>query len=595
MSSNNRKGQPGTFSAESILLLGLIGVFAAGVFVINAAVRIAAAFGGPVVEGNIFDVTFSVLLGRLAWSTTATVAAIALGVVVVGLVVLIAVVLGRGRGKRERGDTAARYMGRGRDIEALSQRKTKETAARLGVKDAESPGLPIGITVAGKQPLWSSYEDQRVTVAGMRVGKSTSLVIPEVMEAPGPVVTTSNKRDVVDATRTARAKKGSCWVFDPQNVAEERATWWWDPLSYVTDEVTADKLARHFGTANTGGKSDPHFEENAQALLSALLLAAKVDERPITAVWQWINRPSDLTPIDLLTEHDYQLIADELNGIMSTPDKERGSIYSTARRMARCLTNKQVLRWITPEGDGDPRPQFSAHDFVRQPEGTFYCLSMEGAGSAGPLVAALTVAIYDAAKEFARSQGGRLSVPVVFSLDEAANVCRWRDLPNEYSHAGSRGILFNTVLQSYPQGVEVWGKEGMEKLWSAANVAMYLGGSRQKDWLEDISVLIGEYEKTQRSVQTGRGQRSVSEQVQRERIMTVDELSALPKGRAVVLASGSRPTLVRTVPWMIKPYADEVRESISQHDPEASTTLSEAQAELVAVEQREQGGGQANE
>ncbi|WP_374754618.1 TraM recognition domain-containing protein [Arthrobacter sp. AFG20] len=37
-------------------------------------------------------------------------------------------------------------------------------------------------------------------------------------------------------------------------------------------------------------------------------------------------------------------------------------------------------------------------------------------------------------------------------LDEAANVCRWRELPNIYSHYGSRGIVLMTIPQSWSQG-----------------------------------------------------------------------------------------------------------------------------------------------
>jgi hypothetical protein len=32
------------------------------------------------------------------------------------------------------------------------------------------------------------------------------------------------------------------------------------------------------------------------------------------------------------------------------------------------------------------------------------------------------------------------------------------------------------ILQSWSQGVEVWGRDGMLKLWSAANVLTYGGG-----------------------------------------------------------------------------------------------------------------------
>ncbi len=66
--------------------------------------------------------------------------------------------------------------------------------------------------------------------------------------------------------------------------------------------------------------------------------------------------------------------------------------------------------------------------------------------------------------------------------------------------------------------------------------------------------------------------------------MDVAELAAMPKGRAVVLASGSRPTLIRTQPWMTASYAADVRTSIAAHDPQAERTIREAQEALATVE-----------
>jgi len=57
-------------------------------------------------------------------------------------------------------------------------------------------------------------------------------------------------------------------------------------------------------------------------------------------------------------------------------------------------------------------------------------------------------------------------------LDEAANVCRIDALPDLYSFFGSQGISVTTILQSYKQGVRVWGRDGMDALWSAATVAI---------------------------------------------------------------------------------------------------------------------------
>jgi hypothetical protein len=78
-----------------------------------------------------------------------------------------------------------------------------------------------------------------------------------------------------------------------------------------------------------------------------------------------------------------------------------------------------------------------------------------------------------------------------------------------------------------------------------------------------------DYDRQSSSVSSDRGHRTVSRQLHRERILDVADLAALPKGRTVVLASGSRPTLIRTQPWMTGRYADAIRSSIATHGPAA--------------------------
>ncbi|WP_307794805.1 type IV secretory system conjugative DNA transfer family protein, partial [Leifsonia sp. TF02-11] len=60
-----------------------------------------------------------------------------------------------------------------------------------------------------------------------RTGKTTSRAVPAILAAPGGVLVTSNKRDVVDATRDVREKAGQVWVFEQQGIALEEPTWWW--------------------------------------------------------------------------------------------------------------------------------------------------------------------------------------------------------------------------------------------------------------------------------------------------------------------------------------------------------------------------------
>lgn len=304
-----------------------------------------------------------------------------------------------------------------------------------------------------------------------------------------------------------------------------------------------------------------------------MLLAAAVARRPISQVSEWLVSPTEDEPVRVLADR-YPRVSDRLRGIINNPPETRGGIYSNAQQMARCLNNQEVLDWIDPPRVG-PREEFDPARFVREPQ-TLFSLSKEGRGTASGVVTALTAAVIEAAVEYATAQpGGRLATPMVGVLDEAANVCRWAELPSLYSHFGSRGIVLRTILQSWSQGVDVWGQSGMRKLWSAANVKTYGGGVAETDFLRDLSELIGDYDRLHTSVSHSRGQRSVSRDMRSERILDVADLAALPRGRAVVLASGSKPTMVHTVPWMKGPHAAAVRASIERYDPKGASSAQE--------------------
>src|SRR5699024_10759036 len=121
-----------------------------------------------------------------------------------------------------------------------------------------------------------------------------------------------------DATRDVRAASGPVWVFDPQAIAGEEPTWWWNPLSYVTDEVKAAKLAEHFaaGSRDPGARTDAYFDPAGQDLLAGLLLAAALDDRAITDVYTWLTRPTDDTAVEILRHHGFTLTADQLAGVI---------------------------------------------------------------------------------------------------------------------------------------------------------------------------------------------------------------------------------------------------------------------------------------
>lgn len=585
MSAPNRRTQGGIDGQTVAMIIALVFVVVAlGSSWLSVTWGSAIDGVNPQLPADPFKLFFGVLRGDVLWPASATWILAGVLALVVALGIVAAVAASRSRRRRSSVDGAATFMGKGSDLRALSAPGARATAQRLGTGDWL--GVPIGVTVLGKQKLYGSPEDMHVDIWGPRTGKSTSRAIPAILSAPGAVLTTSNKRDVLDATRDVRAADGSrVWAFDPQRIALEEPTWWWNPLSYVTDDVKAAKLAEHFATGSRAGDArvDPYFDNAGQDLLAGFLLAAAVAGLPITKVFTWTTRPGDETPVDLLRAHGYEQMADAVDGQVNGESRRRDSVYGTAAQMASCLKVRAIAQWVTPTGGnmaGDRRPQFDAHAFVRSND-TLYSLSKEGKGTAGPLVTALTAATVEAAEELATTQpGGRLATPLLGVLDEAANVCRWHGLPDLYSHYGSRGIVLMTILQSWSQGVEVWGRDGMRKLWSAANIAVYGGGVKEPEFLGELSQLVGDYDKHTTSRSVGKNTRSTSFQVQRERTLDVADLGALPRGRAVVFASGAPATLIETVPWMTGPHADAVRASIAAHDPAGRPAVSTVTAPL---------------
>lgn len=83
--------------------------------------------------------------------------------------------------------------------------------------------------MATGQKFIQPWEDLSIDIWGPRTGKSTSRVMPAILDAPGAVVSTSNKRDVVDGTRGVRVEVAPVCVFDPQKIAQEEPIWWWNP------------------------------------------------------------------------------------------------------------------------------------------------------------------------------------------------------------------------------------------------------------------------------------------------------------------------------------------------------------------------------
>lgn len=160
----------------------------------------------------------------------------------------------------------------------------------------------------------------------------------------------------------------------------------------------------------------------------------------------------------------------------------------------------------------------------------------------------------------AEANGGRLDPPMVAVLDEMCNL-PVADLPNLYSHLGSRSIVPIGIAQSWSQTVGVWGETAAKALWGAATVKVIGAGVDDPHFLKGVSELIGDHDVNTRSLSYGSRSYGENLAVRRQPILPVERLRELPKGTAVVITSGSKVAMIDLEPWFKGPRSKQIAEA----------------------------------
>ena len=444
---------------------------------------------------------------------------------------------------------------------AGSARRAAELRPTIRQWPADTPVEPgergVLLGAVGRTELRASWEDVGVAIMAPRSGKTTALAVPAVLDAPGAVLVTSNKADLWAATARTRGDRGAVWVFDPQQIARTPQAWWWDPLAGLRGVEDAQRLASHF-TQEIRSEHNQFWSAAAADLLTGLFLAAASAGRSLADVCGWLVDSGNPEPVRLLQQAGDPVTAASLKARQTTAGETREGIFENARTATQALRNPQIMAWVTPPAakvwHGSTRPCSSP-----APETPSTCCPKTGPAPPHPLVAALADTVLRAGTGAAEAGGGRLDPPLVVVLDEAANICKIRDLPALYSHLGSRGISVWTILQSRPQGRQVWGRDGFDTLWGAATIKLVGAGIDDPELLEDLSKLVGDTDIDIRTVSHSRQGPSQSLSVRRQRVLPPETIRALPKGQALLFATGTRPALIDLRPWYRRADATQLQ------------------------------------
>jgi type IV secretion system protein VirD4 len=416
---------------------------------------------------------------------------------------------------------------------------------------------------ASEHAGWVTADPQSaVMVLGPpRSGKTSAVMIPALMAAPGAALSTSTKTDVMSATLAARSEVGQAWLFDPSGerdaarmFGESVRRLQWSPVAAARTWDQALMTARAMAActrAGSGTTNENHWTERAGALLAPLLYAANRADRPIGEVLRWTLR-QDLAPARaILSDAEAPVAGDVLAGIQRTEERERSSIFSATAGVLAAYNADSVR-------DAASTPNFDPQKFVESTDTIYITAPEHRQALCAPLIVGLLEQIRHAVYKRARTEQA-VWPPMLWALDEVANTAPIHDLPALISQAGGQGLQVMIGLQDLSQARTRWGDAQADGLLSLFQTKLILTGIADTRTLEAISISLGEYDrqtvsqsigvsKPQEWFATPTQNETVTYNTHRQRVLSPGEIAKLPHGRALLLEGADWRT-IRLTPW----------------------------------------------
>ena len=483
--------------------------------------------------------------------------------------------------------------------------------AALTASERHGHGVYLGASLGsagGVRPVFARPQHGVLLLGPPRSGKTTSVVVPNVLAACGPVVAASTKADVLAATCAARARLGPVLLYDPSGAVPcpagvERVAW--SPLglagSWDGAVLVAESMVRAARPGTDRGEAS-HWSERAGALLAVMFHAAALERRPFAEVVAAVDRHDPDEARAPLARHRADRALNLLEGIVATEGRELSGIWSTASGVLAGYRTDAAL--ASTEGR-----QLDAAELLGGRATLYICAGSDQQRHAAPLVAGVLRQVRSAAYERCLSatvaasgdratvaasgdratvaaSGDRATVaasgdrstvaprassgpPLLLVLDELANIAPLHDLPTLVAEGASQGVLTLACLQDLAQARARWDREadGFLSLFGTKLVFPGIGDTRT---LEALSLLAGEHDVPTLSVSRGSHRfglgasrrattRTVS--LRSTRRLPVD---AIARGHAgcVLGFEGVEPGFLQLTPWhATSPFREAVRDS----------------------------------
>ena len=397
-----------------------------------------------------------------------------------------------------------------------------------------------------------------LTCAPTGAGKGVSAAIPNLLTYPGSAFVLDFKGELVAVTGRAREAMGhEVVVIDPFRVTGYRGQSlnWFDAVDPRSPEAisVAASLAEMLVIASADGDG-AHWEDTARDLLRGLILyVATLDDerRHFGEVRRLLTLPFEgegetlLAVLADMAAHRGAagVIARAANAFLGKPERERGSVLSTAQRHTAFLDDPRIVAALA-------RSDISLHDLKTRPMTVYVCLpphlvaqnSRFLRGLIGVALAGIT------------SSEAQPDYPVLFLLDEFAQLGRMSAVEDAIAIVRGYGAYFWLMVQDLSQLRAVYPK------WQTflANAAQQFFGTADYETARYISDQLGQRTvkfSTQSLTPPQKGAFlpgiTTAEQFTGRPLLTPDEVMAT--GATLVFLAGERPYALRPLNYLSDP------------------------------------------
>jgi type IV secretion system protein VirD4 len=422
----------------------------------------------------------------------------------------------------------------------------KERAAFEG-----SDGLLIGRDLDTGKLLRYEGPAHLLTLAPTRAGKGVGTVIPNLLLAERSVLVIDPKGENAKIAGEARKRFGAVHILDPFGVTGLPASAY-NPLGRLDAESPdlgedAASLAEALVMDPPGQQSEAHWNEEAKALLSGLIMFAVAhedqDRKTLATVREYLTLPPEkfraLLELMQGTDAAGGLIARAANRFLGKSDREAASVMSSAQRHTHFLDSPRIVA-ATARSDF----QFAGlrHDLTS----IFLVLPPNRLDAYSRWLRLLVAqALQDIARDAEAAQAGsaRLKQPALFLLDEFAALGRLEAVERAMGLMAGYGLQLWPILQDMSQLKDLYGARANTFVANAGVLQTF--GVNDFETAKWLSQMIGRETTGYRTESHKPGDApSTSYNVTARDLMTPDEIMQIPphvqllrvQGKPVIIA-----------------------------------------------------------